>query len=394
MAGKPMVPVDPAHLAAELIRFPSITPQDAGAIPFLARSLEGLGFACETVEFAEPGTDKVLNLYARLGKTGRNFCFAGHTDVVPPGNLAGWSSDPFAAAQRDGVLIGRGAADMKGAIACFAAAASRFLALRGHEFGGSISLLITGDEEAAAVNGTRKVLEWLKQRGEKLDACVVGEPTCVNKLGDTIKIGRRGSLNGTLTVRGIQGHTAYPQFADNAAHRLVAMLRALVATPIDQGSANFEPSNLQISTVDVGNPAANVIPDTARAVFNVRFSDKWTSKTLDRWIRDVLGKAGWREGDELDVRVSGESFIVPRGEVSRVLAEAVKRVTGLTPSLGTGGGTSDARFIQAYCPVAEFGLVGESAHKLDECASLQDIENLTEIYRNVLELYFPGNAGR
>ncbi len=386
--------IDPAHLAAELIRFPSVTPQDAGAIPFLARTLEGLGFACETVEFAEPGTDKVLNLYARLGKTGRNFCFAGHTDVVPPGNLAGWSSDPFAAAQRDGVLIGRGAADMKGAIACFAAAVSRFLMTRGQEFGGSISLLITGDEEAAAVNGTRKVLEWLKQRGEKLDACVVGEPTNAKILGDTIKIGRRGSLNGYLTVRGIQGHTAYPQHADNAAHRLAAMLQALVSTPIDQGSANFEPSNLQISTVDVGNPAANIIPDTARAVFNIRFNDKWTSKTLDRWMRDVLVRAGWRKGDELDVRVSGESFIVPQGEVSNALTEAVKRVTGLTPSLGTGGGTSDARFIQAYCPVAEFGLVGESAHKLDERASLQDIENLTEIYRNVLELYFSRNAGR
>jgi len=389
-----MVPIDPVHLAAELIRFPSVTPQDAGAIPFLARALEGLGFVCETVEFAEPGTDKVLNLYARLGKTGRNFCFAGHTDVVPPGNLAGWSSDPFAAARRDGVLIGRGAADMKGAIACFAAAVSRFLASRGQGFGGSISLLITGDEEAAAVNGTRKVLEWLKQRGEKLDACVVGEPTNAKILGDTIKIGRRGSLNGYLTVRGVQGHTAYPQHADNAAHRLAAMLHALVATPIDQGSANFEPSNLQISTVDVGNPAANVIPDTARAVFNIRFNDKWTSKTLDRWIRDVLGKAGWREGDGLDVRVSGESFIVQQGEVSRLLTEAVKSVTGLTPSLGTGGGTSDARFIQAYCPVAEFGLVGESAHKLDERASLQDIENLTEIYRNVLDLYFPRKAGR
>lgn len=392
MAGKPMVPIDPAHLAAELIRFPSVTPQDAGAIPFLARALEGLGFACETMEFAEPGTDKVLNLYARLGKTGRNFCFAGHTDVVPPGNPAAWSSGPFEAAQRDGVLIGRGAADMKGAIACFAAAVSRFLASRGQEFGGSISLLITGDEEAAAVNGTRKVLEWLKQRGEKLDACVVGEPTSVNKLGDTIKIGRRGSLNGYLTVRGIQGHTAYPQFADNAAHRLAAMLHALVATPIDQGSANFEPSNLQISTVDVGNPAANVIPDTARAVFNIRFNDKWTSAKLENWTRALLDKSGGRY--ELEIKVSGESFIVPRGEVSRMLTEAVKRVTGLTPSLGTGGGTSDARFIQAYCPVAEFGLVGESAHKVDERASLQDIENLTEIYRNVLELYFPRNAGR
>ena len=381
-----MATIDPVRLATELIRFPSVTPQDAGAIPFLVRALEGLGFACETVEFTAPGTDKVLNLYARLGKTGRNFCFAGHTDVVPPGTLAGWSSDPFAAAQRDGAIIGRGAADMKSAIACFTAAVSRFVASRGRDFGGSISLLITGDEEAAAVNGTRKVLPWLKQRGETLDACVVGEPTSVKTLGDTIKIGRRGSLNGYLTVRGIQGHTAYPQRADNAAHRLVAMLQALLSAPLDKGSAHFEASNLQVSTVDIGNPAANVIPDTARAVFNIRFSDRWTGAKLEDWARAILDQAGGRY--ELEIRVSGESFLVPPGEVSRTLTEAVKRVTGLTPELGTGGGTSDARFIQAYCPVAEFGLVGESAHKVDERASLGDIEALTEIYRNALELYF------
>ncbi|HTC18220.1 MAG TPA: succinyl-diaminopimelate desuccinylase [Stellaceae bacterium] len=381
-----MATIDPVRLATELIRFPSVTPQDAGAIPFLVRALEGLGFACETVEFTAPGTDKVLNLYARLGKTGRNFCFAGHTDVVPPGTLAGWSSDPFAAAQRDGAIIGRGAADMKSAIACFTAAVSRFVASRGRDFGGSISLLITGDEEAAAVNGTRKVLPWLKQRGETLDACVVGEPTSVKTLGDTIKIGRRGSLNGYLTVRGIQGHTAYPQRADNAAHRLVAMLQALLSAPLDKGSAHFEASNLQVSTVDIGNPAANVIPDTARAVFNIRFSDRWTGAKLEDWARAILDQVGGRY--ELEIRVSGESFLVPPGEVSRTLTEAVKRVTGLTPELGTGGGTSDARFIQAYCPVAEFGLVGESAHKVDERASLGDIEALTEIYRNVLELYF------
>jgi succinyl-diaminopimelate desuccinylase len=392
MAEKSMTTIDPVQLATELIRFPSVTPQDAGAIPFLARALEGLGFTCETVEFIEPGTDKVLNLYARLGKTGRNFCFAGHTDVVPPGNRAGWTSDPFAAAQRDGVIIGRGAADMKSAIASFTAAVSRFVASRGRDFGGSISLLITGDEEAAAVNGTRKVLQWLQQRGETLDACVVGEPTSVKTLGDTIKIGRRGSLNGYLTVRGIQGHTAYPQRADNAAHRLVAMLQALLSAPLDKGSAHFEASNLQISTVDIGNPAANVIPDAARAVFNIRFSDRWTGAKLEDWARAILDKAGGRY--ELEIRVSGESFLVPPGEVSRALTEAVKRVTGLTPDLGTGGGTSDARFIQAYCPVAEFGLVGESAHKVDERASLQDIERLTEIYRNLLELYFSSNSSR
>jgi len=217
---------------------------------------------------------------------------------------------------------------------------------------------------------------------------VVGEPTSVKTLGDTVKIGRRGSLNVYLTVNGIQGHTAYPHHADNAAHRLVAMLHALLAAPLDKGSANFEPSNLQISTIDVGNPAANIIPDTARAVFNIRYNDRWTSETLKHWMKGVLDKAGWRDRDEFEMRVSGESFLVPEGAVSRALAGAVKRVTGLTPQLGTGGGTSDARFIQAHCPVAEFGLVGESAHKVNERASLQDLENLTEIYRNLLELYF------
>jgi len=386
MAGKPMVPIDPVHLAAELIRFPSVTPQDAGAIPFLARALEGLGFVCETVEFAEPGTDKVLNLYARLGKTGRNFCFAGHTDVVPPGNLAGWSSDPFAAARRDGVLIGRGAADMKGAIACFAAAVSRFLASRGQGFGGSISLLITGDEEAAAVNGTRKVLEWLKQRGEKLDACVVGEPTNAKILGDTIKIGRRGSLNGYLTVRGVQGHTAYPQHADNAAHRLAAMLHALVATPIDQGSANFEPSNLQISTVDVGNPAANVIPDTARAVFNIRFNDSYTSDSLKALVRQALDGVG--VAYDLAFELTGESFLCPPGPLSAMVADAVEAATGIRPTPSTTGGTSDARFIHRHCPVVEFGLVGATMHKVGENVPVADIEALTEIYRGVLDRYF------
>jgi succinyl-diaminopimelate desuccinylase len=381
-----MTAIDPARLTAELIRFPSVTPKDAGAIPHLRRVLEAVGFACETKEFTEPGTDPVLNLYARFGKTGRNFCFAGHTDVVPPGNVAQWSSDPFAATEKGGVLIGRGAADMKGGIACFAAASSRFIAARGADFGGSISLLITGDEEAAAINGTRKVLEWLASRGEKLDACVVGEPTSRKRLGDMMKIGRRGSLNGYLAVRGVQGHTAYPQFADNAAHRLVAMLHALQNATLDRGSDHFEASNLQISTIDIGNPTANVIPDAARAVFNIRFNDRWSGAKLESWARAILDKIG--DAYELTIKVSGESFVVPKGEVSRVLTEAVKRVTGVAPELGTGGGTSDARFIQAYCPVAEFGLVGERAHMVDESASLADLEALTRIYQAALELFF------
>ncbi len=382
----PAATIDPTALTTELVRFPSVTPRDEGAIPHLARTLERIGFACETMEFAEPGTDKVLNLYARLGRSGRNLCFAGHTDVVPAGNAAGWSVDPFAGTVRDGVLVGRGAADMKSAIACFAAAVARFVAARGRDFGGSISFLITGDEEAIAINGTRKALEALAARGEKLDACVVGEPTSRKALGDTIKIGRRGSLNGTLTAFGVQGHTAYPHFADNAAHRLIRMLDALTREPIDDGSARFEPSNLQVATIDIGNPAANVIPDRARAVFNIRFNDRWTGKTMESWVRERLDRVGGKY--ELAIHVSGESFLVPLGEVSDKLTQAIEAVTGRRPELSTGGGTSDARFIQRYCPVAEFGPVGESAHKVDERTTVADIEALTRIYLRFLELYF------
>ncbi|MDE2165218.1 MAG: succinyl-diaminopimelate desuccinylase [Alphaproteobacteria bacterium] len=380
--------IDPTALTSELVRFPSVTPKDEGAIAHLARVLERVGFACEVLEFAEPGTERVLNLYARLGKSGRNLCFAGHTDVVPAGNLANWSVDPFAGSVKDGVLVGRGAADMKSAIACFVAAAERFVAVRGGDFGGSISLLITGDEEAVAINGTRKVLETLARRGEKLDACIVGEPTSRKTLGDMIKIGRRGSLNGTLTAFGVQGHTAYPHFADNAAHRLIRMLDTLTREPIDDGSAKFEPSNLQVATIDVGNPAANIIPDRAQAVFNIRFNDRWTGKAMESWVRERLNRIGGKY--ELAIQVSGESFLVPPGEVSEKLTRAIEGVTGRRPELSTGGGTSDARFIQRYCPVAEFGLVGETAHKVNERAAVSDIEALTRIYLAFIELYFAG----
>ncbi len=380
--------IDPTALTAELVRFPSVTPKDEGAIAHLAQALGRIGFACEILEFAEPGTEKVLNLYARLGKSGRNLCFAGHTDVVPMGNVANWSVDPFAGTVKDGVLVGRGAADMKSAIACFAAAAERFVIAHGRDFGGSISLLITGDEEAVAINGTRKVLEALAKRGEKLDACIVGEPTSRKELGDMIKIGRRGSLNGTLTAFGVQGHTAYPHFADNAAHRLIRMLDALTREPIDDGSAQFEPSNLQVATIDIGNPAANIIPDRAKAVFNVRFNDRWTGKAMESWVRERLDRAGGKY--ELAIQVSGESFLVPPGEVSEKLTRAIELVTGRRPALSTGGGTSDARFIQRYCPVAEFGLVGETAHKVNERVSINDIEALTKIYLSFLEFYFAG----
>ena len=379
--------IDPLALAEALIRRPSVTPRDEGALPHLAAVLGDLGFACHLQEFSEPGTEPVLNLYARLGTGGRNFCFAGHTDVVPPGARADWHGDPFAPAIRDGMLHGRGASDMKAAIACFVAAAGRFLAARGGGFGGSISLLITGDEEGVSINGTRKLLDWITARGEKLDACIVGEPTNVARLGDTIKIGRRGSLNATLTVQGVQGHTAYPHLADNAAHRLVRMLGALLAEPLDGGTAHFQATSLEISTIDIGNPATNVIPARARAVFNIRFNDKWSSASITDWLRSRLDALGGRY--ELAIQVSGESFLVPPGEISELLAAAIGQVTGVTPELGTGGGTSDARFIHRFCPLAEFGMLGLTMHKANECVPVADLEALTEIYRRVLDGYFP-----
>jgi succinyl-diaminopimelate desuccinylase len=380
--------LDPAILAAELIRRPSVTPKDEGALDVVAGHLEDLGFTCHRLVFGGDGCDAIANLYARHGEGRPNLCFAGHTDVVPPGARAAWTLDPFGADLRDGALWGRGAVDMKGAIAAFAAAAQRWLAERGPGFDGSISLLITGDEEGAGVNGTKKVLEWLATRGEALDACVVGEPTSAATLGDMIKIGRRGSLTGRLTVRGVQGHTAYPQLADNAAHRLIAMLHGLTTARLDQGSEHFQPSTLQVSTIDIGNTAPNVIPAEARAVFNIRFNDCWTGESLKRWLAGRLEMAEGGGRDTLDISVGGEPFLVPPGVVSNSLVEAIRRVTGRTPELSTTGGTSDARFIHTYCPVAEFGLVGQTMHKIDERVDLVDLAALTEIYRTFLDLFF------
>jgi succinyl-diaminopimelate desuccinylase len=381
--------IDPGLLAAELIRRPSVTPKDEGALEVVARTLEGLGFTCHRLTFEEEGTDPIVNLYARKGTGGPNLCFAGHTDVVPVGAADAWSFEPFSAALKDGVLCGRGAVDMKGAIAAFIAAAEQFIAKRDANFAGSISFLITGDEEGVAINGTRKVLEWLKARGEVIDACVVGEPTSATQLGDMIKIGRRGSMTGRISVDGVQGHVAYPHLADNAAHRLVALLAALTARPLDDGTEHFQRSGLQVTTIDIGNPATNVIPGTAKAVFNIRFNDLWTSGKLKTWVKAAL--------DEVDTNyrlvweVSGESFLVPPGKVSDCLTGAVYEVTGLTPELSTTGGTSDARFIHAYCPVAEFGLVGQTMHKVDERVELGDITRLVAIYGGFLDRFF-GNA--
>ncbi|HEV7996173.1 MAG TPA: succinyl-diaminopimelate desuccinylase [Stellaceae bacterium] len=377
--------IDPAALAAELICRPSVTPRDEGAIDIVAGYLEDLGFTCHRLVFGE-GDQAIRNLYARIGRGQPNLCFAGHTDVVPPGAREAWSFDPFSASLRAGALYGRGAVDMKGAIAAFIAAAERWLVGRGADFAGSISFLITGDEEAAGLNGTRKVLEWLAARGEVLDACIVGEPTSAAALGDMVKIGRRGSLNAHLSVHGVQGHIAYPHRADNAAHRLVAMLHALTVAELDQGSEHFQPSTLQVSTIDIGNPAANVIPAEARAVFNIRFGDRWSGDGLKRWLAERLDSVGGRY--TLDVAISGESFLVAPGIVSEALGEAIRRVTGRDPELSTTGGTSDARFIHSYCPVAEFGLVGQTMHKADERVDLADLAALTEIYRTFLDLFF------
>ena len=375
--------IDAVELAQALIRCPSVTPEDAGALDVLQAVLEPLGFACHRLTF-DDGGPAVQNLYARCGASAPNFCFAGHTDVVPVGDRDAWNDDPFAASIVDGTLIGRGAVDMKGAIAAFVAAVAQFL--DAGSFDGSISLLITGDEEGPATNGTTKVLDWLTGRQERLDACLVGEPTNRERLGDLIKIGRRGSLSARLVVDGVQGHAAYPQLADNPVHRLVAMLAALTAMPLDQGSDHFEASSLQITTVDVGNPATNVIPAQASAAFNIRFNDHHRSADLVQWLHRQLRAVGGQY--HMEVHVSGESFLTPPGDLSALIAGAAERVTGRRAELGTSGGTSDARFIKDYCPVAEFGLVGQTMHKVDECVPVDDIRTLSRIYEAVLNQYF------
>ena len=374
----------PLALARALIRCPSVTPADGGALDVLQETLTALGFACHRLTFEEPGTAPVDNLYARRGDAAPNFCFAGHTDVVPTGDRAAWTRDPFAATVEDGILYGRGASDMKGAIAAFVAAVSRFG--EGAPGGGSISLLITGDEEGPAVNGTRKVLAWLAGRGETLDACLVGEPTNPDELGEMVKIGRRGSLNGTLRVAGRQGHVAYPALADNPLPRLVALLDALLAIELDEGTAHFQPSRLELTSIDVGNEAANVIPGAAVARFNVRFNDRHTGEALAQAIRACLDAVG--EPYALTAEVSGEAFLTPPGRLSTIVAQSVAAVTGRTPALSTTGGTSDARFIKDHCPVAEFGLIGRTMHRTDECVPIDALERLADIYLGVLERYF------
>ena len=378
--------VDATELAARMIRCPSVTPADEGALDVLQEELEGLGFKCWRLPFSEPGAAEVDNLYARLGNGAPTFCFAGHTDVVPVGDAGQWQSDPFSGEIRDGVLYGRGAADMKGAIACFVSAAARFLRGGARDWQGSICMLITGDEEGPAINGTRKVLQWMAENGECIDVCLVGEPTNPENIGDMIKIGRRGSMVGRLGVQGVQGHTAYPHLADNPIPRLVAMLRVLTETALDEGSEHFQPSTIAVTSVDVGNPATNVIPASACASFNIRFNDAHTGASLEAWLRERFDKVGGAY--TLEVSVSGEAFLTKPGMFTTTFATAVERVLGVRPELGTSGGTSDARFIKDHAEVAEFGLVGRTMHKVDERIAISDLAKLTKVYNAILDDFF------
>ena len=377
--------VDAVKLTQDLIRCPSVTPADAGALDVLQAALSELGFNCTRLPFSESGSETIDNLYARLGTTAPNFCFAGHTDVVPVGNREQWQNGPFAADVKDGVIYGRGASDMKGAIAAFVSAVSAFINGVG-DFDGSISFLITGDEEGPAVNGTIKMLDWLEENDEKLDYCLVGEPTNPGNIGDMAKIGRRGSLNSKLTVKGVQGHVAYPDLADNPIPRLVKMLDGLLLRKLDDGNAHFQPSNLEIVSIDVGNSASNVIPAEAVAKFNIRFNNEQTDQGLQGWITSVCDDVGGEY--ELNMKASGDAFLTAPGTLSTLITDAVKKVTGRTVELSTSGGTSDARFIKNHCPVSEFGLVNKTMHKVDECVSIDELEQLTKIYSEILRAFF------
>ena len=380
--------IDPVALSQALIRCPSVTPTDGGALAALEAALKPLGFACHRLKFEDPTSPPVDNLYARLGTAAPHFCFAGHTDVVPPGDAAKWKSDPFAADIRDGVLYGRGAADMKSAIAAFAAAVSRHLAKGALK--GSISFLITGDEEGPAINGTPKLIEWLKTRGEKIDHCVVGEPTSTARAGDTIKIGRRGSINARIIMHGQQGHVGYPKEAINPIPALAVLVTRLATHTLDEGNPHFDPSTLAFTSVDVGNDTTNVIPAEARAAFNIRFNNQHTPESLTAWIEQQANEVArdYRCTAEISTKTSGIAFMTHPGPFIETIARAVTIVTGTEPNLSTSGGTSDARFIKDICPVAELGLAGMTMHQTNECVPLSEINTLTDIYTALLDAYF------
>ena len=371
-------------LAKELIRKPSVTPEDAGAINLLAKNLKSIGFNCKLVNFKN-----IKNLYAKLGKSSPNFCYAGHTDVVPPGNISDWSINPFKPVVKNNKLIGRGASDMKASIACFVAAVSKFKN-KNKKFKGSISLLITGDEEGIAVNGTKRLVKYLKRKREKINFCLVGEPTNPSKLGEMIKIGRRGSITGRLTVIGVQGHVAYPHKANNPANTIVKILKKIKDLKLDKGTKNFQPSNLEVTKINIDNHADNVIPGSANAVFNIRFNDKHSASSLKRKLNNIFRSMSKSNKCRFNVKyeVSGGAFLTKPNKTTYMIQNIIKKITGIKPKLSTSGGTSDARFLRNIAPCLEFGLVGKTMHKIDENVSVSDLKKLTKIYENILVSYF------
>ena len=377
------------QLAKELIRFPSITPVDAGIMKFLEKKLKRLGFKTKTLEFKERGFKPVKNLYARFGNKSPNFCYAGHLDVVPPGNIKDWTTNPFKPSVKKGHLIGRGANDMKSSIAAFVSAVSSFLS-KNKKFNGSISLLITGDEEGDAVNGTKKVVEFLRKKREKINFCLVGEPTNPNVLGEMIKIGRRGSLTGKLIIFGHQGHVAYPSRANNPSTTIVNILKELKEIKFDKGTKDFQPTNLEVTKININNTADNVIPATAEATFNIRFNNKHSSNSLKKKLNKIFRKITKKHKSKfkIEYRVSGEAFLTKPNKTTFMIQNIIKKITKLKPKLSTTGGTSDLRFIRTICPGLEFGLVGKTMHKVDEAVSLKDLKRLTKIYENILINYF------
>ncbi len=377
------------QLAKELIRFPTITPVDAGVMKFLGKKLKKLGFKIKILEFKEKGFKPVKNLYARFGTKEPNFCYAGHLDVVPPGNIKDWTINPFRPTIKKGHLIGRGANDMKSSVAAFVSAISIFLS-KNKKFNGSISLLITGDEEGDAVNGTRKVVEYLKKKREKINFCLVGEPTNPNKLGEMIKIGRRGSLTGKLTIIGLQGHVAYPNRANNPSTIIVKILKELKDIKFDRGTKDFQPTNLEITKININNTADNVIPATAEATFNIRFNNKHSSISIKKRINKIIVRINkkYKSKFKINYRVSGEAFLTKPNKTTYMIQNTIKKITKIKPKLSTTGGTSDLRFIKAISPGLEFGLVGRTMHRVDEVVSIKDLKNLTKIYQNILQNYF------
>jgi len=384
-----MASINELQLAKELISFPTVTPVDAGIMKFLEKKLKTLGFKTKILEFKEKDSKPVKNLYARLGNKGPNFCYAGHLDVVPPGNLKDWTVNPFKPSVKKGHLIGRGANDMKSSIAAFVSAVSNYIK-NNEELKGSISFLITGDEEGVAINGTKKVVEYLRKKKEKIDFCLVGEPTNPNKLGEMIKIGRRGSMTGKLSIMGIQGHVAYPQRANNPSTALVQILKEIKAIKFDKGTKDFQPTNLEITKINIDNSAENVIPGLANAAFNIRFNNKHSSTSIKKKINKIIKQISNRNKSKykIDYRVSGEAFLTKPNSTTFMIRDVVKKITKINTKLSTTGGTSDARFIRKIAPCLEFGLVGKTMHKVDEAVSLSDLKKLTLIYTNILKNYF------